>query len=449
MKIEKIKSLFKQETFFSLLCFSLVVAIMADTSIVKLFHLTVNPKILGWALSIFIPMSILIMIMQFLSFEYVNRRQGKTAIIRTRFGKLSTITGIVQLLSSSVIVYIILEMLLIGAYTTATLIFITSICYFFATYLIILLGYRMWNWFRLNRNLSLLLYGVAASMLAANLFITVMFVDMQLLSKPRQTPPHIGFFSPFFTQTTGALNILYVVTSILSFITMWLANVVLLKNSSRKVASPYRSTLFWFMVSIPLIYFVTQFQPIFYGLFSTLILWEPLLFALILTLIFAWSKTIGGILFYTAFRLSARKFPRNSLLRENLTISAIGMLMIFASNQAVVLVSAPYPPFGVLTVSLVGLSSYFLYLGVYSSAATIAQDEELRRFIKKAAERNVDLLQSMGSAHAEQEILQKIVLVTKTHRSSLEDKTGIGLQPDENEIRDYLEEVIKELKRNK
>jgi predicted neutral ceramidase superfamily lipid hydrolase len=203
------------------------------------------------------------------------------------------------------------------------------------------------------------------------------------------------------------------------------------------------------MVSIPLIYFVTQFQPIFYGLFSTLILWEPLLFALILTLIFAWSKTIGGILFYTAFRLSARKFPRNSLLRENLTISAIGMLMIFASNQAVVLVSAPYPPFGVLTVSLVGLSSYFLYLGVYSSAATIAQDEELRRFIKKAAERNVDLLQSMGSAHAEQEILQKIVLVTKTHRSSLEDKTGIGLQPDENEIRDYLEEVIKELKRNK
>jgi hypothetical protein len=174
-----------------------------------------------------------------------------------------------------------------------------------------------------------------------------------------------------------------------------------------------------------------------------------LLFALILTLVFAWSKTIGGILFYTAFRLSARKFPRNSLLRENLIISAIGMLMIFASNQAVVLVSAPYPPFGVLTISLVGLSSYFLYLGVYSSAATIAQDAELRRFIQKAAERNADLLQSMGSARAEEEILRKIVLVTKTHRSSLGDKTGIALQPDENEIKNYLEEVMRELRGNK
>jgi hypothetical protein len=183
-------------------------------------------------------------------------------------------------------------------------------------------------------------------------------VALQLLSKPSHTPSHIGFFSPFFTPRTSDINLLYIATSALSFATMWLANVILLKNSFKALRKPYKTAIFWFMMIIPLIYFMTQFQPFFRGIFSPLLSSEPLLYGMILTLIFAWSKTIGGILFYLPFRLAAGRLQKNSNLRRYLVFSAIGMLMVFASNQAIVLVAAPYPPFGVPTVSIMGLSSY-------------------------------------------------------------------------------------------
>ncbi|MGA7007360.1 MAG: hypothetical protein WBY28_09825, partial [Nitrososphaeraceae archaeon] len=69
------------------------------------------------------------------------------------------------------------------------------------------------------------------------------------------------------------------------------------------------------------------------------------------------------------------------------------------SNQAVVLASAPYPPFGLATVSFVGLSTYLIFVGIYSSAISVAQDAELRKIVRTTVKEEFDLLRNIGTSH--------------------------------------------------
>ena len=84
--------------------------------------------------------------------------------------------------------------------------------------------------------------------------------------------------------------------------------------------------------------------------------------------------------------------------------------MIFASEQAIILVNKPYPPFGLPTISFLGLSSYLLLLiGIYSSAISVSEDSKLRQSIRNSALRETKLLDSIGMAQMEQEIQRRVI----------------------------------------
>jgi hypothetical protein len=94
-------------------------------------------------------------------------------------------------------------------------------------------------------------------------------------------------------------------------------------------------------------------------------------------------------------------------MKDYLTISGYGLLLLFASNQATVLINSPYPPLGMAAISFVGLSSYLIFVGIYSSAASVAQDIKLHQSIRNSVERQLDLLHNIGNAEMEKEIVKK------------------------------------------
>lgn len=106
-------------------------------------------------------------------------------------------------------------------------------------------------------------------------------------------------------------------------------------------------------------------------------------------------------------------------------ISAFGLVLLFTSNQASVLLTAPYPPFGLAAASFVGLSSYLVLVGKYSSAIAVAQDTKLRQTIRQSAIEETKLLVSIGSAQIEQEIQKRVLHVAKQQEESLTEETGI------------------------
>ena len=64
----------------------------------------------------------------------------------------------------------------------------------------------------------------------------------------------------------------------------------------------------------------------------------------------------------------------------------------------------PYPPFGLPTICYVGLASYLILVGIYSSALSVANDVVLRRSIRKSVQENSNLLGHIGEAQFEDQL---------------------------------------------
>jgi hypothetical protein len=127
-------------------------------------------------------------------------------------------------------------------------------------------------------------------------------------------------------------------------------------------------------------------------------------------------------------------------------ISAYGLVLLFASNQAIVLVTAPYPPFGLATISFMGLSAYLVVAGIYSSAVSVSLDVGLRKTIRKSVMEQSKLLDSIGTAQMEQELQSRVLTITRKMSDKMEEETGVEASMTEEDMKQHLNNVLKEIR---
>jgi hypothetical protein len=278
-------------------------------------------------------------------------------------------------------------------------------------------------------------------MLAINAIFTVINVNERLLDRPSEIWQFAGG-TVVLAAKNAVLDLSYFLSSILSFILTWAATVLLLNHYSQRLGR----VRYWIIVSIPLVYFLSQFITSFLNLFAPLLKSDPFFFAIFFTLIFTLSKTIGGIMFGVAFWTIAKNIAHTITISHYMIISAYGFILLFISNQAIVLVTAPYPPFGLATISFMGLSSYLILVGIYSSAISVAQDLELRKLIRKYTTES-KLLDSIVSAEMEREIQNRVMKIVNEQSFKMKEETGVQSSLNEEDIKEYLEKVLSETKR--
>ena len=202
-------------------------------------------------------------------------------------------------------------------------------------------------------------------------------------------------------------------------------------------------------MAAPLIYFLSQFPATILKVFTPLIISDPMFYGTILTLFFALSKAAGGIIFGLGFWTLSRRFGADTVIRNYLVISAQGVILLFISNQggfALIQSGTTYPPFGLATLSMLALSSYLLLIGISSSAISVSQDASLRKTIKKSLE-SLDLLDRIGTAEMEREIESRVLSMTKSQAQSLAEESGIEPSLTDDEMREYIDDVLVELKK--
>lgn len=424
----------------------LIVFLIVDTSIIKIYYFSFNQSPVSWRVILFIVISCVYLVGLYLISQFVKQRSEH---IRARqvlhINVLHKIVVTSQYLLTAIIVFVIFQIVVTSGYNTVLLTAATWISYTTAITMIGVLAQQFFSWFKSDRNFIVLLYGLSSAMLAINAAFIVTFVTVILRNVPDYTLPHIGFVSPFFTlgAATDFLNYGYVISSILSFMLWWTATVSVLRSYSKKSRKSY-----WFVLSIPLLYFLIQFQPLFQSLSSSFLASQPVLFSIIYTLVFTLSKPVGGVLFSISFWAIARKLSGNNVVRNYMIISAYGLILVFVSNQAVVLVSAPYPPFGLATASFMGLSSYLLLVGIYSSAISVAEDSKLRQTIRKFAVKEAKFLGSIGTAQMEDELQRRVMKLAKEQQEVLTQQTGVEPSLNEDEVKQYLYETIEEIKKS-
>ena len=131
-----------------------------------------------------------------------------------------------------------------------------------------------------------------------------------------------------------------------------------------------------------------------------------------------WRSILAfGLLLSFAFMTISKGIEKrmHAKINEYLGISALGVALVFVSffaNPS----AGSYLPFGVLSASFFAFGAYLFFSGIYSSAVSIASDSGLREFIRKSAMQQSKLIDSIGTAHMEQEIQESSEGCKRTRR---------------------------------
>jgi hypothetical protein len=425
-----------------ILIYIIIIALIVDISIVRIATSIggIGPSYM----TLFVVMVVVFAVGQYTILTFVKRERKyieykiSSRITGRRLIDKAVIVSQYALLA--ILASVILQMAYTSSYHVLSLKAIIFISYSLSFALLALLTKRFFSWFKSNRNLVVLVYASAISMLSINSVITIIYTNNEFVNAP-EFILNIKSLTGGYESTDVLLGSTYTLTSILAFILMWAATILLLKHYSRKIGK----AKYWIAVGIPLAYFLSQFQPLFLYSFGHLRLEDPVLFGIVYNLIYTIAKPAGGILFGIAFWTVAKNIS-NPAVKKYMLISAFGIMLLFTANQPTFLLLVPYPPFGLVTISFTALASYLFYLGIYSASVSISEDSKLRQSIQRAAiKESTQFLDSIGTAEMEQEIERRVVLMTAATKEKMEKETGISSSFDHEDIRKYLQKVLQEI----
>jgi len=167
----------------------------------------------------------------------------------------------------------------------------------------------------------------------------------------------------------------------------------------------------------------------------------PVIFSILYILLFSATKQVGGVLFSVVFLTAATKIKQPNL-QNSLRTAAIGIAVVFSSIEITSLLYAAYPPYGILTIMLMPLGSYSLFIGLSASARLSSQDKKLRREFFQSAEKQLAFLQTIGKVQMEKELEANLKSILK--RSTILEESRDDYRREEN-VRELVQEVIQEL----
>ena len=342
----------------------------------------------------------------------------------------------------------------------------------------VILALKFFSWYRSNRNFVILLYSVSFIITSISIVSSIVFFTVILLDTPaKKTSPsllelpseqeevghgpeqeevghgpeqeevgHGPDIRKFELSTVlGKVQTVFVTSHIASFLLLWGSTAMLLHTYSKKLGK----VKFWTIIAIPVASFLSIFviiTPFVMSIsndshdtdaFFEIIVVDALGYTL--------PALVSGILFGLPFWTIARSLNHNSALQDYMFIAGFGFALFEVAITGNVIL-APYPPLGLASVSFVGISSYLILMGIYSSAISMSGDVKLRQAIRKSAVDESKLLVGVGSAQMEQKIEKKVIELAKCQAASMIDQTGVQLSLTEHDIKQYLSSVLKEIK---
>ena len=77
------------------------------------------------------------------------------------------------------------------------------------------------------------------------------------------------------------------------------------------------------------------------------------------------------------------------------------------------------------------------------------KDIELRRLIRKSAQKEAGLLQNIASAEMEQQITKTVLYIARRNEALMREETGLAASLEEEEVVKYTREVLREVIKEK
>jgi hypothetical protein len=370
------------------------------------------------------------------------RRQSMKEIYEN---KIAISVWAIYYLMVAIMVIVIFQFLFFSEYFTGLLSIAPTISYGLAAFIMGLLAYHLFSWFARNKALVVLLYGLASvsSSIYVGVVAAIFYVEI-FIHQPVVTT--LESAATFPATEPGFEEILMVtlpgILTATTFLLFWGGTIVILYANIKRVGK----TRFWFLVTTPIIFFLGTLITLFPEIQAPAP--EDDLNSIIIPVyVVTFSQVIAIALFATAFASMARAIPHHQV-SDSMYITCYG-LALFSIGIIATVSGAGYPPYGLPTVSLVGPFSFLLFIGLYRSAITTAEDSKLRRSIKVSAQQQLKLLDSIGTSEMERKLEKTVLDVIKSNAENLMQQSGIELSLSQSEAKDYLYEVLDEVKDRK
>jgi hypothetical protein len=100
------------------------------------------------------------------------------------------------------------------------------------------------------------------------------------------------------------------------------------------------------------------------------------------------TRPVGGAILGIAFLIVARSIYDTNV-KNYMKFSALGIMLLAISNEDARIYLLPYPPFGLVTISFMGISSYLLLVGIYYSAVSTSINSQIRSIIERSVDKEL------------------------------------------------------------
>ena len=424
----------------------LIITSIIDISIVKINDLIDKYFIpLHGKLMLFSINSAVCLLLQFFLVRYIHTSFQRDRLNKTlKVKAIYTVSFISLGVLATLIGFLMFQQLYNNYYDTTIVVAIIALSYGTAAGFVIWLSLLFFSWYKSSHNLIVLLYFISMSVIAFNLIMTGAFISVKVNDRPQLAGEFVGSSGDLTGGRHQLLDSIYRISSFMSFFSIWITTAILMNYYREKLIN---AIIYWVILSIPLVYFIiTYFYQFILGrILVSFLEIDPVSVSIIIGAFLAFSKPIGGLLFGVVFWNISRIIGYEKNIKTYMIISGWGILLIFSSNQAATQIVSPYPPFGLVTITILVTASYLMLLGIYNSATLVSANNELRRSIHKHALES-KLLGAIGHAEMEKEI-QKTVKQVNRDKYELEKELEEPVELDEMELEKYIEFVVREVRK--
>lgn len=393
-----------------------------------------------WGISFFVVVSIVYAVSQQLLLRFVWNKtkdiRSKSLAIRRL---LKTIT-VAQYSLLGILIIILYQILFMSHYNTSLLIWSTVISLLMSILVLGFLARQLFLWYKSNKGNSFIIlsYALAFAIMTVT-FSAGLILDLYNYSgKPEIVTANSEVNFASYDDVNWLVHLVYYIynySDLVSFILIWGATALLLLNYRRRLGV----VKFWIIITLPLIYYLSTFVDVL-GIYEPQTDSEKFYYYLYYSL----NATIGGILFGLAFIVIAKRIDNQSV-KGFMTLTAYGFVLLYISN-VISLAARSYPPFGIATLSISGLSSFLLLAGLYSTAVILSKHAELRKSIRNSIEgQQSKLLDHIGMSEVQRDIDRKVTPLIERYAKEMNAQSSVDIAISNEEVKQYINEILQDL----
>ncbi len=362
------------------------------------------------------------------------------------FSKYKMLFRVMQIVLYSLSVFLMIEIILGNNYYTISLTSIVVISYGSSILMSIFVSFKLFSWYKENKNKFSLLFGLAIFFLFVNNLVSILLFATLLSEKPFQidgTTPIVFNFecgddSLFCIFKENVINI-QSYTLMIYFSLFWICNYFLLQYQIKKIGK----IKFFILITIPLVLFFFVFiyhYDELYSLTENINFDESSAFMLQIFIV-GFSIALCGILYGIGFKSVANLLKVSPNVERYLIMASYGIILFFICVNATVIGSS-FPPFGIPSIIFLPFASLLFYVGIYYSIIAISNDIRVRKYIKNSAYKELEIMGNLAQSQMVDNMKEKVLSMTKKYSKEIHQHNESESIETEEDLRSYLDEAI-------